>query len=81
MQNAPLRARVLVEGNRSCTVQCTSLLLHLPIQAEGEEGGGGIRTVTFSNGNAIDLEDLNLDNIDAKWELIHWVGGTMIMPG
>ncbi len=41
----------------------------------------GIRTVTFSNGNAIDLEDLNPDNIDAKWELMHWVGGTMIMPG
>jgi len=50
-------------------------------EAEHEEGGGGLRTVTFANGTAKDLEDLNPGNLRTKWEHINWDGGTLIMPG
>jgi uncharacterized protein YegL len=50
-------------------------------QAEHEEGGGGLRTVTFAGGDAYDIEDLNPDNLHAKWSQIRWGGGTYIMPG
>lgn len=49
-------------------------------EAEHEEGGG-LRTITFANGTATDLEDLNPDNLRSKWERINWDGGTLIMPG
>src|SRR5579859_3786264 len=50
-------------------------------EAEHEEGGGGLRTVTFANGTAKDLDDLNPSNLRQKWEKISWDGGTLIMPG
>lgn len=50
-------------------------------QAAHEEGGGGLRTVTFANGEAYDIEDLNPSNLQQKWQQIHWAGGTRIMPG
>jgi hypothetical protein len=50
-------------------------------QSAKEEGGGGLRTVTFAGGNAFDLEDLNPNNLEQKWSRIHWAGGTRIMPG
>ncbi len=50
-------------------------------EAEHEEGGGGLRTITFANGDATDLEDLNPANLRSKWEHITWDGGTLIMPG
>src|SRR5579864_5403058 len=50
-------------------------------QAAHEEGGGGLRTVTFANGEAHDIEDLNPGNLQEKWSQIHWAGGTRIMPG
>jgi hypothetical protein len=50
-------------------------------QAAHEEGGGGLRTVTFANGEAYDIEDLNPSNLREKWQQIHWAGGTRIMPG
>jgi len=50
-------------------------------EASNEEHGGGLRTVTFANGTAKDLEDLNPSNLRAKWERIAWDGGTLIMPG
>jgi uncharacterized protein YegL len=50
-------------------------------QAEREEGGGGLRTITFAGGEAVDIEDLNPDNLSAKWRQIRWGGGTYIMPG
>jgi hypothetical protein len=50
-------------------------------EAEHEEGGGGLRTITFANGTAKDLEDLNPGNLRTKWERIAWDGGTLIMPG
>ena len=50
-------------------------------EAEHEEGGGGLRTVTFANGTATDIEDINPGNLRAKWERINWDGGTLIMPG
>ena len=50
-------------------------------QAAGEEEGGGLRTVTFADGQAHDIGDLNPDNLRQKWSQIHWGGGTRIMPG
>jgi hypothetical protein len=50
-------------------------------QAEHEEGGGGLRTVTFADGQAHDLEDLNPANLAQKWASIRWAGGTRIVPG
>ena len=50
-------------------------------QAAGEEEGGGLRTVTFADGLAHDLGDLNPANLQQKWSQIRWAGGTRIMPG
>lgn len=50
-------------------------------EASHEESGGGLRTITFANGQAKDLEDLNPNNLRTKWERINWDGGTLIMPG
>jgi hypothetical protein len=50
-------------------------------EAGHEAGGGGLRTVTFANGRATDIEDLNPDNLRQKWDRIVWDGGTLIMPG
>lgn len=50
-------------------------------QAEKEEEGGGLRTVTFADGQAHDIGDLNPDNLHEKWSHIRWGGGTRIMPG
>lgn len=50
-------------------------------QAAEEEEGGGLRTITFADGRAHDLGDLNPDNLIQKWNLIEWGGGTRIMPG
>lgn len=50
-------------------------------QAEEEEEGGGLRTVTFADGQAHDIGDLNPDNLQEKWSHIRWAGGTRIMPG
>ena len=50
-------------------------------EASNEEHGGGLRTVTFANGTAKDLEDLNPGNLRQKWEHIVWDGGTLVMPG
>jgi len=50
-------------------------------QAGKEEGGGGLRTVTFAGGNAYDLDDINPGNLEQQWARIHWAGGTRIMPG
>jgi len=56
-------------------------LAALDSQAEEEEEGGGLRTITFADGQARDLGDLNPDNLPQKWSQIHWGGGTRIMPG
>lgn len=50
-------------------------------QAEHEEDGGGLRTITFADGQAHDLGDLNSDNLARKWGRIAWAGGTRILPG
>lgn len=50
-------------------------------QAAEEEEGGGLRTITFADGRAQDLGDLNSDNLAQKWNTIQWGGGTRIMPG
>lgn len=49
-------------------------------QGKHEEGGGGLRTITFSGGHAVDLEDLNPSNLNQKWKDIKFVGGTYIIP-
>lgn len=50
-------------------------------QGAQEEGGGGLRTITFANGAASDLGDINPSNLRQKWASIQWDGGTWIMPG
>src|SRR5579883_1537351 len=50
-------------------------------QAAEEEEGGGLRTITFADGQAHDIGDLNPDNLREKWSHIRWSGGTRIMPG
>lgn len=50
-------------------------------QASKEEEGGGIRTITFADGTAHDIGDLNPNNLEQKWRQIRWAGGTRIMPG
>jgi len=50
-------------------------------QAAHEASGGGLRTVTFADGNAYDLDDLNPRNLREKWAKIKWAGGTKIVPG
>jgi hypothetical protein len=50
-------------------------------QAAKEEEGGGLRTVTFADGRAYDIGDLNPNNLHDKWSRIRWAGGTRIMPG
>jgi len=50
-------------------------------QAGKEQTGGGLRTVTFAGGDAVDIDDLNPTNLRQKWSAIRWRGGTCIMPG
>ncbi len=50
-------------------------------QAEQEEEGGGLRTITFADGRAYDIGDVNPDNLQQKWNQIRWGGGTRIIPG
>lgn len=50
-------------------------------QAAHEEGGGGLRTITFADGTATDIGDINPTNLRSKWHSIRWSGGTYIMPG
>ena len=50
-------------------------------QAGHEAEGGGLRTVTFADGQAHDWGDLNPANLAQKWADIRWAGGTRIMPG
>ncbi|MDB5073906.1 MAG: hypothetical protein JWO42_85 [Chloroflexi bacterium] len=50
-------------------------------QAAHEEEGGGLRTVTFADGRAVDQGDLNPGNLVEKWGDIRWLGPTQIMPG
>src|SRR5260370_39208029 len=50
-------------------------------QAAQEEEGGGLRTITFADGQAHDIGDLNPNNLQQKWSRIRWGGGKRIMPG
>jgi len=50
-------------------------------QAGHEDEGGGLRTVTFADGQAHDIGDLNPTNIGQKWANIRWAGGTRVLPG
>lgn len=47
-------------------------------QAGEEEEGGGLRTVTFADGNGVDIGDLNPGNLDEKFGAIKWAGGTWL---
>ena len=50
-------------------------------QAAKEEEGGGLRTITFADGRAYDIGDLNPNNLQQKWNQIRWGGGTRVIPG
>ena len=47
-------------------------------QAAEEEDGGGLRTITFADGKAVDIGDLNPSNLDEKFAAIKWAGGTWL---
>jgi len=49
-------------------------------KAAGEDAGG-VMLVTFSDGTAQVLEDINSANFVEKWGEIQWGGSTQIMPG
>lgn len=49
-------------------------------QGTDEEGGGGLLTVSFADGTASEVGDLNDANFDQKWGRIRWGGGTYITP-
>lgn len=50
-------------------------------QAEHEDTGGGVRTVTFAGGKGIDRGDWNSGNFEQEWSRIHWASDTHLMPG
>lgn len=54
-------------------------------QGADEEGGGGLRTVTFTSIHHVphveDIGDVNPANFSAKWAGIQWRGSTVIRPG
>jgi hypothetical protein len=49
-------------------------------QAQNEEHGGGLRTITFSGGKASDIGDINSRNLQNIWNSINWSGSTFIVP-
>ncbi len=49
-------------------------------QGADEEGGGGLLTLTFADGVANEVGDLNPTNFEQKWASVHWGGGTYITP-
>jgi hypothetical protein len=50
-------------------------------QAAHEEGGGGLRTITFASGEGHDIDDINPGNFAQTWSSIKFEGTTQIMPG
>src|SRR5258708_9813805 len=50
-------------------------------QAAKEEEGSGPRTVTFSDGQAHDIADLNPNNLPEKWNHIRSASRTRLIPG
>lgn len=61
---------------------CEALRLLVPrlgehdTAGEDEEDGGGLRTVTFADGEAHDIGDLSVSNLQQKFNAIRWAGGT-----
>jgi uncharacterized protein YegL len=49
-------------------------------QSADEGGKGGLLTVTFADGIAKVLGDLNPQNFESKWGTVRWGGGTYITP-
>lgn len=49
-------------------------------QTDDEQGGGGLLTVSFADGIATEVGDLNDTNFESKWDGLHWRGGTYITP-
>jgi len=50
-------------------------------QAAHEEGGGGLMCVTFADGTAHKLGDLNSRTLETLWNSITWGGETWVLPG
>jgi len=50
-------------------------------QGADEQGGGGLLTISFADGIATEVGDLNPGNFDTLWsKKIRWRGGTYITP-
>lgn len=55
------------------------ILLQKDFSPRTEDGSvGGLRTVTFAQGLAVDLGELTPSNFSATWSRIQWAGGTQI---
>ncbi len=49
-------------------------------QGADESSGGGLLTISFADGVANEVGDLNPGNFESKWRAISWEGGTYIAP-
>lgn len=49
-------------------------------QGADEKGGGGLLTYAFSDGECVEVGDLNPSNFRDSWRKLHPNGGTYIMP-
>ena len=49
-------------------------------QGADEAGSGGLLTISFADGVASEVGDLNPANFSQKWSAIRWGGGTYIAP-
>lgn len=59
-----------------------ALAAHDSTAQKGEETDeGDLRTVTFAGAHAIDIGDLNPDNLQTKWKDIEFSGCARIVPG
>ena len=62
-------ARILVAGLAAADSQGTD-----------EKGGGGLLTITFADGIATEVGDVNPANFETVWSAVRWGGGTYITP-
>jgi hypothetical protein len=75
--NSPMTKRELATSVFRILVQH---LANADTQGADETGGGGLLTISFADGIAIEVGDLNPGNFDSKWNAIKWKGGTYIVP-
>lgn len=81
--NSPVRRRTVIQEAISIVVAELAKEDSQAASESAEQGGegGGLRTITWADGRARDIGDLNPGNLTRKWGAIEWGGGTYLMPG